>query len=202
MIGRTVFCKHDPYDDAGKIWVFGNETREFLFIAYNPELSGKSRSEIARKRRQVQTQYKKAIQETKNLLQAKYGDPILPSEHYENLGMPPTHSETHTTHALEAYKAAIDALKTKPSEPTPLTALELEMERQLETKQKQPSPVIVRDDGYFCKLCNQLMAGEDISQDDAEWVRRFINLGRGRALVNFEGLNVEKLLGRLDQVQT
>lgn len=204
MIGTWVYCKYDPYDDAGKIWVFDNESRKFLFVAYNPELSGKSRQEMAVKRRIKQAEYKKTIKQTRRYLEAKHGKPILPSSYVnqsdDTLGIPPTLKETIETEELEAYKAALEILNLMPSEPRPLTARELEIERQLKIGREKELPALKRDDSYFIKLCNQVMAGGLISPEDADWMRRLTGISKGRGLLASLKLEPGDLIARLEQI--
>ncbi|GAP96576.1 Mu transposase C-terminal domain-containing protein [Leptolyngbya sp. NIES-2104] len=203
LIGTWVYCKYDPYDDAGKIWVFDNESREFLFVAYNPELSGKSRQEMAVKRRIKQSEYRKTIKQTKRYLEAKHGKPVLPSSYVPQsdnpLGVPPTLEETIQTEDLEGFKAALEILKPEPSDPKPLTPRELEIESRSKIDPKKELPALRRDDNYFIKLCNQVMAGEAISSEDADWMRRLTGINKGRGLLASLTLEPEDLLAKLDQ---
>ncbi|MBE9182245.1 hypothetical protein IQ268_27130 [Oculatella sp. LEGE 06141] len=86
------------------------------------------------------------------------------------------------------------------SEPKPLTARELEIEHQLKIDREKELPVLKRDDDYFIKLCNQVMAGELISPEDADWMRRLTSISKGRGLLASFKLEPEDLIARLEQI--
>lgn len=62
-VGRDVFVRYDPWNDAGLIHVFHPETNEFLFTAANPELTGMDRQAIAIARTRKANEHKKALKQ-------------------------------------------------------------------------------------------------------------------------------------------
>jgi putative transposase len=203
-IGKEVQVRHDPMDDAGRVYVFSPDGSEFLFIADAPELTGASRAARVANAKAEQKTIKKIRKIHKDLAaKVMNADPALIAAKQaiardKNKKVVPFERVT----AVEAPTAVADAaqevqnllhLDTPPQQsPDQLEQQRIRraIERQIAEKDAQRPP-----NEIFKDLAMKSQAGNPLSEDEREWLDRYRRTGGGAMLYSvyrnhFEGQNV------------
>ncbi len=201
-IRQQVQVRFDP-QDMGEIYVLST-LGEFICTAQNLERKGISRQEVAvvskqRQQKRVAEAKKALKQVAKQAKTTEIVNEILTQREAvtERLVGFPKPEELYDSEGLRVAQEVLEALNPQPM--APMTKEELVAgEAALERLSAQSiTPEVIRDDDYFCRLWNQVVAGQYVSADDRAWMKHFSSTKEGRGVLRWLEVTSDEVLRKL-----
>jgi len=189
-IGQRVFVRHHP-DDFGKIYVFKDETGDFICEAVDPERTNISRKELAQAAKQAQKiAYKEKRKEIKKIQRGikpyDMVEHVLRAHAKEAANVVDFRAEKE--HSSPAITAAQEALNTfTPLEQTPLTPEQQAAHEKTTRELSSSKPEIISlesREGRLARATNlekRRASGDCISSEDLSWLERYQTRSEWRA---------------------
>jgi putative transposase len=191
QIGKPVQVRHDPCDDAGRVYVFSPDGRDFLFIADCQELSGESRSHrVAAAKAQQKSVLKirkvhkdlaekitaqdPAVLAAKRSIARDKAKNVVPFERVQSIEVPTE---------IEAAIQGLDTLLHVPVavEPTPEQQV-ARAERRAAIEKEEAKRAEQPDHVVFKALVTRADEGKELSAEEWEWIDRYKETSGGATL--------------------
>ncbi len=188
-VRETVFIRHSP-DDMGRIYVFKDETGEFICEAKNADRMNVSRKEVAleakKAQKEILTQQRKEIKKTqRGIKPEKMIEAVLKNNIKEAKNVVDFRSsQTHTSPGIQEAQKALN--KFEPTEKTELNTQQTKAHTELVAELNKPTEILEFDEkkSRFEKalnLENRLNNGDRVSSADDNWLKRYQNLPEYRS---------------------
>ncbi len=199
VVGREVMVRMDP-EDAGKVLVFLDG--EFLCEAFDPDITGVSRREVAHAAKAVSREaasearrvYREAVRQhnTKTLAQDILAGRL---EAAPNVAVFPKRSETHTTDAIEQAGQAARGGITTPIQPVSDNVIRMQQREALEAMSEE-APRVADDPrkvhAHWMRVEVRIAEGRYVSAEEREGLRIYRQTPTYRAMADmFEAFGLD-----------